>query len=225
MRNSLLLIVFLVLNACSGKPYVVETTTQKNPDGRNIISVVSHGWHTGFVVPADDITSKLPQLKQRFPDSPYLEFGWGDRGFYQAQEITSGLTLQAIFWPTESVMHVVALPELPQDYFPSSEVLDICLSDQHYRALLQFLLNSFFYNEQGQIIPQKTGLYGDSQFYTGDGDYFLFNTCNKWTAKGLKSAGMEVVPIFKLTATSVMNVIKSQTQGLRDGSGLMQGCF
>jgi hypothetical protein len=61
------------------------------------IYVVSHGWHTGFVVPASTIESRLPQLRDRFANAPYIEFGWGDKGFYQAKEITSGLTLQAIF--------------------------------------------------------------------------------------------------------------------------------
>jgi hypothetical protein len=34
------------------------------------------------------------------------------------------------------------------------------------------------------------------------------NTCNKWTAKGLKSAGMDISPTFKLTADSIMDYLK-----------------
>ena len=33
------------------------------------------------------------------------------------------------------------------------------------------------------------------------------NTCNRWTAKGLKSIGMDISPTLKLTAGSVMNYL------------------
>ncbi|MFB8829603.1 hypothetical protein ACE0DR_10225 [Azotobacter sp. CWF10] len=33
------------------------------------------------------------------------------------------------------------------------------------------------------------------------------NTCNKWTAKGLRSAGVDIFPAFKLTAGSIMKSI------------------
>ena len=33
------------------------------------------------------------------------------------------------------------------------------------------------------------------------------NMCNRWTAKGLKSIGMDISPTLKLTAGSVMNYL------------------
>ena len=65
---------------------------------------------------------------------------------------------------------------------------------------------------------RKNGLYGDSQFYKGVGDYHLMNTCNKWTAKGLESAGMDISPTFKLSAGSVMDYIRG-SQAVRDAVG------
>ena len=53
----------------------------------------------------------------------------------------------------------------------------------------------------------QKGIYGDSQFYSGVGDFYLMNTCNRWTAKGLKSIGMDISPTLKLTAGSVMNYL------------------
>jgi len=44
------------------------------------------------------------------------------------------------------------------------------------------------------------------------------NTCNKWTAKGLKSAGMDISPTFKLTADSIMDYLKENRQALATGS-------
>lgn len=48
---------------------------------------------------------------------PYLEFGWGDKYFYQAENPTVGLGIKAILWSTKSVVHVVALPLRPDEYF------------------------------------------------------------------------------------------------------------
>jgi hypothetical protein len=62
-------------------------------------------------------------------------------------------------------------------------------------------------NDKGQIVKLTKGIYVDSQFYKGVGDYYLMNTCNKWTAKGLKSAGMDISTHFKLSASSVMDAV------------------
>jgi hypothetical protein len=43
------------------------------------------------------------------------------------------------------------------------------------------------------------------------------NTCNKWTAKGLKSAGMDISPMFKLTAGSVMSAVIENSRVLTNG--------
>lgn len=178
------------------------------------IYVVTHAWHTGFVVPAKEIQTRFPMLKKRFGSTPYLEFGWGDKAFYQAEEITTGITLSAIFWPTESVIHAVAVPEMPNEYFPNNEIEKLCLSDGEYSSLIKFISNSFHKNQDGNILELKSGIYGNSQFYKGVGDFHIFNTCNKWTAKGIKSAGMDISPIIKLTAGSIMNYIREHNQAL-----------
>ncbi len=178
--------------------------------------MVSHGWHTGFVVPAQQIQDQLPKLKERFGNTPYIEFGWGDEAFYQAEEATIGLTLKAIMWPTASVIHAVAIPEKANEYFPNSEVINLCLNSGEYSSLINFISNSFFKNKKGAILQLNDGLYGDSQFYKGTGDFSLTNTCNKWTAKGLQSAGMEISTTFKLTADSIMNHIAAHKQTKSD---------
>ena len=159
----------------------------------------------------------FPEVIERFDDAEYVEFGWGDKGFYQAQEITMGLTLQAIFWPTGSVMHAAAVPEkmTVKAYFVNSEIESLNLNNKELLSLAQFISESFYRNEGRTIVPQRQGLYGESQFYQGVGDYYLMNTCNKWTAKGLKSIGMNLSPTFKLTAGGVMQSIRKQKQALR----------
>ncbi len=207
MNRYLILLLCVAISACSNRPYSVLSSDIQVDTGATIY-IVSHGWHTGFVMPSAEIYKHLPELERRFGQTPYLEFGWGDRGFYQANQITSGLSLRAIFWPTESVMHVVAVDEHPQHYFSGSEMHSFCLNKQHYAQLIDFIRQSFLLNNN-DVSTLKAGLYGDSQFYKGAGDYYLFNTCNKWTARGLESAGFDIVPVLKLTAGSIMSYLEA----------------
>ena len=210
MKILILLLSLLWMLACSTKPYVVKATNNEPASGNKKVYVLNHGWHTSLVLPSADVAADLPELKKRFGKVPYIEFGWGDSGFYQAQKVTTGITLQALFWPSTAVIHAVAVPNSPDDYFPDSEVLAVCLTNQNYASLKNFVVNSFYRDEFGHLLQLKKGIYGDSQFYEGVGNYYFLNTCNKWTAKGLKSAGMNFSTTFKLTARSVMSYIKSQ---------------
>jgi uncharacterized protein (TIGR02117 family) len=209
----ILFISLLAISACSTKPHVLKQTKISVPTSRDIY-IVRHGWHTGFVVPASTIQSQLPQLYDRFGNTPYMEFGWGDTGFYQAEEISSGLTMKAIFWPTGSVIHAVAVPERPDFYFPDNEVETLCLDSHQYSLLVGFIEHSFYKDNDGKITKLKNGTYGDSQFYKGEGDYYLMNTCNTWAAKGLKSAGLNISPAFKLTAGSIMSYLSKHNKAL-----------
>lgn len=195
------------LSACANPAAKSKTLmpAATEPHATTEVYVLSHGWHTGWVLPAAAIEQRLPQLQQRFSSSPYLEFGWGDKGFYQAKEITTGLTLQAMFWSTGAVMHVAAVTETPYAYFPNSQVVALCLTPSDYAALVSFIAESFSVDPQGKLQPLKLGIYGDSQFYAAQGRYHGFNTCNKWTATGLNRAGFDINPRFKLTAGSVLS--------------------
>ena len=209
-----ILLIIIILAGCSAKPYIVSYAEEFEGSGQNEVYVVSHGWHTGFVIPAPEIQRVMPELERRFGNTPYIEFGWGDKGFYQAKETTLGLTLRAIFWPTESVVHSVAVPQKVEEYFSNSEVAKLCLNDGELSALIGFISSSFYRDRSGNLLELQKGIYGDSKFYSGVGDFYLMNTCNRWTAKGLKSIGMDISPTLKLTAGSVMNYLTKANTAL-----------
>ena len=201
-------IALLALPACSSEPYIVEYQDDGTATEMVDVYVVDHGWHTGFVIPSEKIKSLLPMLKERFPDVPYMEIGWGDKGFYQTEEITTGLTISAIFWPTDTVVHTVGVPVESEEFFTKSTVLKLPISTGGFSSLMTFISGSFRKDDTGEIVELKKGIYGDSQFYEGVGNYYLMNTCNKWTAKGLRSSGLDISTVFKLTADSVMDCVK-----------------
>lgn len=155
MKKILLLLTILLVTEQFVKPMVVKPIKTAKTGGveigSNEIYVISHGWHTGFAIPAYKIGKYLPTVQKRFNKASFIEFGWGDKGFYQAKEITIGLTIQAIFWPTESVVHAVSVPNEVVDYFQNSQVVKICLSTASMNALMQYISNSFYRNKKGKI--------------------------------------------------------------------------
>jgi len=206
MRRLIGLLCIILLTGCATLPKALPPTdvpqTCKN---EHEIYSVSHGWHAGLVVQAQDLNAAVPELADRFPTSRFYEIGWGDSGFYQSSEITTGLTLQAMFWSTGSVLHVVGFDKAPRKMFSHSEVVELHSDATNYRNLIDYVSSSFARDENGRIIMEKRGIYGDGQFYTGVGRYHILNTCNKWTAKALSSAGYDISPVFSLRSSSVMS--------------------
>lgn len=200
--------LLFLITACSTLPKALQPVSNASRAKDQSISVASHGWHTSVIIEKAKLVALVPQLNERFSKSRYLEISWGDAGFYQAKQITTGLTLQAVFWPTETVLHVVGFNDHPKKYFSASKVISIKISDQGYENLLKFIKSSFAFDPAGSIIETKKGIYGNSQFYCAIGKYYAFNTCNKWTAKALYSAGVNISTWFKLTSGSVINTLE-----------------
>ena len=113
---------------------------------------------------------------------------------------------------------MVAVPVEAGKYFPESQVEKLFLGAAEYSSLVRFVASSFYRNGAGKIAELESGNYGESQFYQGVGNFNLFNTCNKWTAKGLKSAGFKISTASTLTADSVMKFLKNYKQSLKSES-------
>jgi uncharacterized protein (TIGR02117 family) len=206
-------------NAWTFAPYVVEhkADSVQNTSNKNqpyVAYAVSHGWHVGVVVPAERLNALLPELKKRFEktktlagvtQSPsFYEIGWGDRGFYEAKEITTLMAVQAMFNSPGSVMHVVAVHS-PEKAFAKSHLVKFCLTEAQLANLETYIVSSFATHAKGGIVSRRLGLYGDSQFFEASGTYHFLNSCNTWAAKALRSAGFDIKPTFKLFASQVMN--------------------
>lgn len=167
------------------------------------IWVSSNGWHTGIIVPTELIPRELLPEKRDFPTAAYLEIGWGDAGFYQADTITTSLALKALFLPTPSVIHLVGFTTPPEEYFAASDVLRFEVSPEGLQRLLKALDASIAHNETGAV-KRKKGLYGESKFYAGRGDYSAFHTCNHWAADVLTQAGIPITPWYAATSGTLM---------------------
>jgi len=123
-----------------------------------------------------------------------------------------------MFWSEGAVIHVVAVPDSPLDYFAGQAIIDTCLTNNEFATLKMFLANSFQRDTAGHAVPLSEGIHGNSRFYDGAGRYYFFNTWNKWTAKALRSAGLDIAPMLTLTSGSVMSYLSTHRKNCTTGN-------
>lgn len=182
------------------------------------VHVVSNGWHTAIVVPHAEVaaTGLVPEAAQ-FPDAAFLEFGWGDREYYQAAEATLGMTLRAALTPTPAVMHLAGRARVPEPR-EGREVVRAMLTEAGFRRMLRAIGAKFERPEEGPAEPVAPGLYPESRFYDARGSFHLFNTCNTWTARMLRAGGVAVSPAGVVTAGQAMARLRAAV-GADEASG------
>ena len=180
------------------------------------IHLVSHGWHTGLVLSAADLGEGEWPVRQDFPNADYLEFGWGDAGYYPAERGTVWLAIKALCWPTPSVIHVAAIQGEITNTFPDSDVVQIELSEAGFEQLSSFIKREFRVSSAGELIPVGSGFYGEGRFYQANSKFFFPRTCNYWTASALRSAGCPIRPLTSVNAGQVMSKTKKFGQTIQE---------
>ena len=197
--------------ACASTPAMQPSTDGK---GTRIVHVVSNGWHTAIVVPRAEIaaTGRLPEIAD-FPGAAFLEFGWGDREYYQAKETTIGLTLRAALTATPAVMHVTGHKHASDRAHSEREIVRVGLRDDGFRRLVRAIADSFERPPDGRAQPVSPVLDPNSRFYNARGMFHLFNTCNTWTARTLRAAGIDLKPAGVSTAEDLMTQLRKVVHG------------
>ncbi len=197
------------------------------PPGDNVstksIYLVSHGWHAGIVLRRAHIPADLWPENVDFPYAEFLEVGWGDKQYYQTPDAHFGITLRAALWPTSSVLHIVGFNGAVTAYFPGSEIIKIKLGESDFELLSRYIAASFARDEIGQALLLGRGLYGNSWFYLSRESYHLFNTCNVWTARALRAAGMPITPFSSITVEQLMAQAQTFGEVVRSKPATPQG--
>jgi uncharacterized protein (TIGR02117 family) len=197
----LLLVACLPLAGCSGERTVADSERSQ------VVYVVRRGWHSGVALAAADWPQRDWQLLATFADARYLEFGWGDADFYQADEPTVGMALAAVLWPSSTVMEVVPLQAAPPPGTADFESVAVHVTNAELKAITSSLEASF---EQPISPTGKTyrAAGGEARFYHARGNFYLFRMCNRWTSELLQRAGCAVSPRLTMTAGQVVKAAK-----------------
>ncbi len=172
------------------------------------IHVINLGWHSGIIFSRAEINDSLWPAIRDFPETQFIETGWGDADFYQADENTVWMGAKALLLPTSSVLHVVGFNRPPEDYFRGYQIIKIALSDSGYNRLCTFIQNSYAKNDSGKVIPLGRGLYGESRFYKAKGKYVFANTCNNWIAKAVRATGYPITPVYSCTSGNLFSQLR-----------------
>lgn len=151
--------------------------------------------HTEIIVPSQSETINWLHYLQmeRKKRSSYVSFGWGDKKWYlnggQLSLRTIPIVLNALFLPSESVMHVNTLQLEP---LPSKRRIKILLSPEQLDLLNQYIFNYFTVQKEVNIFDLATDetIGGYGKFYNSRGRYHLFFTSNNWTNKIIKKMGI-----------------------------------
>jgi len=151
--------------------------------------LVSHGWHTGIVVERKDLVALVPSLARDIGEDGHVEIGWGEERFYQARQTTVGMALRAVLQPNPSVLQVAPLSRPAREFFQHSEIAEVQLGEEGYRALVAFVAESFTRTPAQDAIRLSPSLYGSGWFYRAEGSFHAFNTCNTWVARAMEKAG------------------------------------
>jgi len=162
------------------------------------IFVRTNGVHTWILVPK--VTAEMdwrPLLPgghlrdPRWGEGDYVALGYGNRTFYLETPTWGDLTMRnaflAAFGSGRSLMHA------DHDFRPrpGPDQRPIRLSREQYRRLVEFARGSFQLDGEGRTMPLIGRGYGESDmFYEAVGPYSAVYTCNSWTGRALRRAGV-----------------------------------
>ena len=178
------------------------------------IYVASNGVHTDIIVPSKSDETDWSRLfpASDFPSNEtlrYIRFGWGDRKFYIETptwaDVSAASVLRSLLLPTSATMHV----EYAQRPLESSRCRRVRLESKHFRKLVNELQRAIVLNSDGLPIRiSDAGYHSRDGFYEAYGSYHLFNTCNSWTGRTLRDAGIGV-GIWTPFPYSVMSTLRT----------------
>jgi uncharacterized protein (TIGR02117 family) len=190
------------------------------------VYVISNGYHAGLALPRVRLAEfasgrgypALIAVTQRFAAFDCIEFGWGEREFYQSVpavgDMNLRLALRALFFPgNKTVVHVVGISGEPAQAF-KAEMVKVPLSWNGFDQMLQKLDATFVPPQNGALPDLGRGLYGPSLFYPANGRFGITRVCNHWIGDLLGAAGLPANPVLATVPQGLLFYLRWQA-GLR----------
>jgi uncharacterized protein (TIGR02117 family) len=162
------------------------------------IFVRSNGVHTWIVMPKvnDEMDWRPYALGEHLADprwgnADHVAIGYGNREFYLNTPTWGDLSLRtavaAMFGRGTSLLHVEHVHR-PR---PEEWQRPIRISADQYRRLAGFIQRRFRLDPGGRPIPVLgRGYSAHDMFYEANGGYSFVLTCNEWTGRALREAGI-----------------------------------
>lgn len=217
MRTKYFLIVFLVI----GLP-VLSYSSGCIPDGSDEYDISDHqfeffvlqaGRHTGIVIRTKDVSPADWPDVVNYQSHIFLDIGWGDERFYQAEGNPPLLAARAAIIPTSSVIHIVPFSIDPLNLYTGNTFLKrIEATSEQFSALCRVISDSFQRDAGGKPIESRINESSRS-FFKSKGKYHIFNTCNTWVVRCLKDSGFDVHPAGVVSQQHLIKVLRKLPGG------------
>jgi len=160
------------------------------------------GIHTHLVLPSELLLLYVPDLKRYLEPYAWARVGWGDYAYYGAAHQPLRLALRALLVPTAAVIAVRGLANFGERMSQQQRTYSLNISLQQVDAAARYVASHFAYNAHNQLTHVREKPCGEV-FFASTGTYLMFNTCNNWTSRGLKAAGMRCWPLFSFLPSQV----------------------
>lgn len=194
---AVVILIVLYIVVAMGSSMIPVNTEQPDSTRDYEIYIRSNGVHTDIVMPVkNDLVNWLDLVdpahtRAGYMALEYVSFGWGDLEFYENtpewNDLTPGVAFKALFLDSPSAMHVKFKHYVIRDDY----TIPIKVTSEQYLELANFIASSFALDENGAA-QNIRGLHYDmtDTFYHANGSLTILNTCNTWTNRALKSAGL-----------------------------------
>lgn len=175
--------------------------------------VLQAGWHTGIVLRTTDVSPADWSDVGNYLNHTYIDIGWGDERFYQAEGNPPLLALRAAIMPTSSVIHIVPFSVHPHNLYTGETFLKrIEATPEQFSALCRIISDSFQRDSRGNPIESRINE-NSRNFFKSKGNYHIFNTCNTWVVQCLKDAGFDVNPSGVITQRHLISALRKLPGG------------
>ena len=165
------------------------------PGTENLIGLVRGPLHYDFLIPLNPKTRSHFAFAEKagvpvsLPQAEWLVVGWGAREFYTTAgtfaDITAHSVISAVTGDT-AVMHL----DVAGDVSGIASVRYLTLSDAQFDGLLAAIDAGFQHDQTGAPQPIPDRFSQHDAFFTGNGRFSLFHTCNAWVGETLRAAGV-----------------------------------
>jgi uncharacterized protein (TIGR02117 family) len=190
------------LVGCLGPPLTPYTLPAGEP--LTLLYVVRHGWHTGIAVRYADVDPALWPESRDLGAVTWLEVGWGDRDYYPAPQASIWDAIDTVVRSTPAAIHVGGFDQAPPAFLADAPMVCILVAARALDGFARFIHDSYEL-QNGAPVHIRPGNYERSWFYRATGRYHaLFNNSNVWVARGLRAAGVPVVPSRSVTASQTL---------------------
>ena len=153
--------------------------------------LVSNGFHTSIGVRGRDLPRDVRALSGDARADHFL-FGWGAAVYYTAPEVTPVVFCRATFLPTSSAVHVVPVRGSLARRFKHSDVFRFEITPAAMQRLSRFLRAAVRRTQAGAPVLLGPGYFPGSRFYAGTEIFWVPITCNIWSARALREAGVRL---------------------------------